>query len=444
MDITNIRLGKKYADKQKMMEALARENFWVDKVLKVCISQLNSRPNPAILSVIDSKVKEGISLSFEEAFAGMLFVIAATNNLIREKLFPKMSFSEAIAKGVGFLQLMATKEALEGLSPEEIAGMSAAGMLDLVFRPLIPKVVETCGMGGDRGWDTKEIKTINASTLSALVLASLGLLTFKHASYGNTTKVGSTDIPLNFGARICHRSKEEIIKIFEETNFWFSDAHSVKTLHYLSHLLMVETVNHIVGPMTIPIATQTKLFKVMGVNHHVNPEVIARAYMILHQKKFVNLGGVIVVCGLDKLPQNKEYLDHQWVKEHAFLDEVSPKATLVSLAKEDKFLGNFIVTDESFDAEPLPEEKLKVQNTVFSLMKADEAALRGKDDILAKYLARNAALGLLVVNDLGKEQCFTLLPRHYQQSLETIYSGRAFRTLKKYVEVSGGKFKSWL
>lgn len=444
MSITSIILSRKYLDKQKMMDALARENFCVEKALADCDPQLIAKAHPMALSVLDAKVKEGSSLSFEEAFSGMLLVVSATNSPIRKRLFPGMSFLEAVAKGSSFLTSMAIKESFLGLSPEEIAGMVAAGTLDIVFRPSLPQVVETCGMGGDRGWKTKEVKTINASTLSALVLASLGIPTFKHGSYGNTTKIGSVDVPINFGADICHHSSEQILGLFERTNFWFSGAHSVKTIHYLSHLLMIETVNHIIGPMTIPIAKETILYKIMGVNHHVNPEAIARSYTILHRKGFVNLGGVIVVSGLNERPQNNEYLNPQWIKEHAFLDEVSPRATLVSLARGNEFFGDFLLTHEDFDAPTLPEDELKVKNTASSLMRADEAALRGESQVLSDYLAGNAALGLLVFEGLDNSLPFVRLPEYYRRCLKTIRSGTAFQTLRDYVELSGGKFKGWL
>ncbi|MFQ6049882.1 MAG: hypothetical protein ACE5J0_02475 [Candidatus Paceibacterales bacterium] len=444
VNITNISLSSKYTDKQKMMTDLAKENFCINEALKDCDPKLVNCADSMVLSAIDAKVKTNQSLLLEEAFSGMLLVLAATNNLIRARLFPKMDFSEAIAKGVGFLQLMATKEAIQGLSPEEIAGMVAAANLDLVFRPKVSQVAETCGMGGDRGWSTKRVKTISASTLSALVLASLDIPTFKHGSYGNTTKVGSTDVPINFGAQACHHAADTILRLFAETNFWFSDAHSVKTIHYLSHLLMVETVNHIIGPMTVPIAKETELFKVMGVNHHVNPETIARAYTILHERKFINLGSAAIVCGLDELPQGKEYNDPRWVAKHSFLDEVSPRATLVSLAKSDRFLGNFVLTHEDFGADPLDEETLKIQNTIPTLMTANQKALQGLDGNLSSYLAQNAALGLLVSKGLNEASPLVRIPQYYRECLETIESGKAFQKLQQYVEVSGGNFRNWL
>lgn len=347
--------------------------------------------------------------------------------------------------------LMATKEKLKGLSPEEVAGMVAASTLDIVFRPNViqagsslAQVVETCGMGGDRGWNTKEVKTINASTLSGFVLTSLGLPVFKHGSFGNTTLVGSTDVPIHFGAKICHQSSAKILDIFRRTNYWFSDAHSVKTLHYLSHLLMVETVNHIIGPMTVPISKETRLFKVMGVNHHVHPEVIAKAYTILHLRGFINVGGALILTGLDEVPKGDEYQDLQWVKQHSFLDEVSPIATLASLASGNKFIGNFILTHKDFKAEPIEAEKIKIENAVKPLMKANQLAITRSSEALADYLARNAALGRLLFSLFDSRRPFSQLPTHYQECLRAIYEGKAFRELVGYVRASGGEFISWL
>ena len=445
MNITSIVLGPKYADAQGMLASLARENYHVGEALANCDPKLIARADPMALSGLDAAVKSGGSLTFEAAFSGMLLVLAATNNPIREALFPETSFPEAVAKGVGFLQLMAVKEALRNLTPEEVAGMVAAGTLDLVFRPHIPQVTETCGMGGDRGWGTRDVKTISASTLGALVLASLDIPTFKHGSYGNTTQVGSTDVPINFGANIYQHTAAEILGLFEETGFWYSDAHSVKTLHHLSHLLMVETVNHIIGPMTVPIAKKTRLFKTMGVNDKIPPWTAAEAYTILHQRGFINLGGAAIICGLDTVPLPDDYpLTSGYVARHTFLDEVSPLATVVSLAVEDRFLGTFVISDRDFEALSLRENSLKVPNTIPDLMRADELALRGRDSILAQYLARNAALGLLISEGIDEKAPFEGLPGCYQRCLEAIKSGAAFQTLVNYVGASGGTLRSWL
>jgi len=445
MDITSIVLGPRYTRSQKMLAALAQENYHVGEVLANCDPRLIAMADPMALSGLDATVKSGGNLTFEGAFSGMLLVLAATNNPIREALFPEVGVPEAVAKGVGFLQLMAVKEALRNLTPEEVAGMVAAGMLDVVFRPAIPQVTETCGMGGDRGWGTKDVKTISASTLGALVLASLGIPTFKHGSHGNTTSVGSTDVPINFGANIYQHTAAKVLGLFKSASFWYNDAHAVKTLHHLSHLLMVETVNHIIGPMTVPIARETKLFKLMGVNDKIPPWTVAKAYTILHQRGFLNLGGAAIICGLGTVPLPDDYpLTPEYVARHAFLDEVSPRATVVSLAVEDRFLGTTVITGGDFGDTLLREDDLKVPNTIPNLMRANELALRGRDNTLARYLARNAALGFLVSKGINENAPFERLPDCYQRCLEAITSGTAFQTLETYVQASGGTLRSWL
>jgi len=129
---------------------------------------------------IDRKVKHGQNLTFEEAFCGMCYAIAATNSCFYEQFHTQLSAAcgtsmteqRALAMGTAFVQLMAAKESFRSLAPEEIAGMVAATNLDLQVRLELPAVVETSGMGGDIGFEVngQRMKTINASTLSAFVL----------------------------------------------------------------------------------------------------------------------------------------------------------------------------------------------------------------------------------------------------------------------------------
>ncbi|MCL5011243.1 MAG: hypothetical protein M1127_03515 [Patescibacteria group bacterium] len=442
MYTTDIKLDGKYLDKHLMMESLAVQEYSFSNEARAH-QDLLQNADPMILAKIAESVKNG-GLSFEDSFVGMLLVLAATNNHIRLAIFPKMTFPEAISKGTGFLTIMAQKEFSYGLTPEEIAGMVGAATLDIIFRCPAFEVLETCGMGGDRGFGTKKVKTINVSTLSAIVLAAMGYEVFKHGSHGNTTKIGSVDIPVNFGAKICLHSKNAIVDLFEETGFWFSDAHSVKTIHYLSHLLMIETINHIIGPMTIPLAHGARLLKVMGVNHHVSPETIARAYTILHKKGFLNLGGVIVLAGVDTVPNEQQLQDGRWAQKHSFLDEVSPIATVASLATGENFVGNFLFTDDSFGCGVLAPEKLKIKNEEQDLMRANELAIRGEDEILTDYLARNAAIGLMLLKGNVNGEDINNLPAFYKECLQSIKSGDAFEKLLEYIEASGGSFRSWL
>jgi anthranilate phosphoribosyltransferase len=438
-DITNIRLGKKYQGKLQMLTSLA-ESLTEQSIKAKIPFELLISIEKIDLGSIDMKIKEGKDLSFAESFVGMLHVVFATNNLVRTTLAPGLGYEEAIAKGVYFLTMMAAKESFVGLTAREVAGFVAAGLMDVVFFPELEYAFETAGMGADRGWGSKELKTINASTLTAIVLASLGHISVKHGSYGNTTRIGSTDVPEKFGAQICISNPKKIAELLTETNFWFNDAHSVKTLHYLSHLLMVETINHVVGPMTPPIGKKTKLFKLMGVNHNVHPKVIAEAYAILHDAGFINLGGVVVIGGVDSIPNPTELDSADWFRRHCYLDELSPTATVVAMATGTEVLPTELLLGTDAFGVQIDEEGIKVPNKIKTLLKADEEALTGGP--LAEYLACNVALALLS-SQLEAGKGFEALGANFEQALEAITSGKAISTLDAYVRLSGGKRVNW-
>lgn len=439
--LTSIKLGPKYLPKLRMLESLGK--FLTAEEVINKIRTVSPYPvTPVDLGTIDSAVKSGASLSFEQAFGGMLYAILATNNFVRGLLFPGMSFEEAIAKGSYFLTLLAVKEAFKGLSYEEVAGLAAAGMVDVVYAPPLKEVTEFAGMGADRGWGTKKVKTINVSTLSSVVLASLGFVSMKHGSYGNTTCVGSTDVLEQFGTCLYQGSPDEINRLITATGYWFNDAHAVKTLHYLSHLLMVETVNHVVGPMTAPVEKSTKLYKVMGVNHNVHPAVVARAYAHLHRVGCVNLGGVVVLGGVDSVPTPMEADDPSWFRDHCYLDELSPVATVVSFATGSTFLGVDVLVGSSPFGITVREDAIKVPNNIETLMRADEQALTGGP--LAEYLACNAALALLSRRLECEKASLSDLREDFHLALSAIESGRAIGKLNEYIQVSGGYRRYWL
>jgi len=435
--ITSIRLGPKYAEKVGMLNSLARQYPLAERLARVPPDFLTGLADVS-LGELDAKVRLGRALSVKEAFQGMMLVIAATNNVVRKTLFSDMLFEVAVAKGAYFLTFMAAKELYVGLTPEEIAGIAAAGQVDVLFTPTVASVVETAGMGADRGWGTKDVKTINASTLSALVMAAMGYTTFKHGSYGNTTRVGSTDVLEQFGARSAFvGGPRKIAQILRRTGFWFSDAHAVKTLHYMSHLLRVETVNHIVGPMTAPISPDTQLHKVIGVNHYVHPEDMARAYVLLNSLGLVSLGSVVVVAGVDAIPMARELRDWDWFKNHAYLDEISPSATIISVATAGFPVETRVLSGRRDFGVELVDSQIKVPNTIPTLMRANAQALTGGP--LAEYLATNVALALLAVYPENLDN----LHEHVGDALETIESGKALETLEKYVRETGGSFVQW-
>lgn len=207
--------------------------------------ELLKKLSETTIGSLDRKVKHGSDLSFEEAFCGMCYVVAATNtsfefvhhNLFKTACGGTFTKDRSLALASAFINLMAAKESFKYLTPEEIAGMVSAAMMDNVIQIKVPRVVETCGMGGDKGYGTglSIKKGINTSTLASLVLSAVGLPSIKHGSYGNTSVVGSTEAIESFGALTSMTSEEEIMRIMSMAGYCFFDAHWCKTIQASRH-----------------------------------------------------------------------------------------------------------------------------------------------------------------------------------------------------------------
>lgn len=439
--VSRIRLTGKKRQKQVTRELFAASGGWKPRF--TFDEDVFKTLSKTTVGALDRKIKHGENLSYEEAFCGMCYVLGATNTLVLnalkvnfEKAYgAKFTKEKAIAIASAFLNLMATKEALKSLTYEEVAGMSAAAMLDPVHTFSVPEIIETCGMGGDKGFyrNGERYKSINASTLSAIVLSATGLPAVKHGSYGNTSAVGSTEMIESFGAKTDCSDAAEVMRIWRKTNFSFFDAHWCKTIHDLSHLLMMETVNHIVGPMTPPICKDTVINKLMGVNEKVAPETIARAYALLHMQKVQKVGGVLVICGLDATSK-------------VVTDEVSPFTTVFSAAYQDTFLGNGTITPVDFGVE-ISLDQILVANKQKEIHIANVNALYGRNPHLVNYLAMNASLGMFAHTYMCKPDAVVkgklnsaYLKTCFDICRKAIVEGRAKRVLSDYVRETGGVF----
>lgn len=456
-EITALPLSER-SKSQDVREAFASMHYSPEQVVfenREILGRLQETP----FKKIGQKLVKGDSLTFEESFLGMTYVVSATNKGIFKEL--KQSFQKAhglidlkqeqlIGPAQTFLTAMAQREAIKTLTSEEIAGMVAGGMMDIVLRLGFDHyILETGGMGGDKGFmaNGEKKKVINASTLSAIILSSMGIPVVKHGSYGNTSAVGSTEATEALGINIYQKSLEEIMRLFAETGFYFSDAHAVKTIHDLSHspFMRHETINHIIGPMTPPIDRKTTLNKVIGVNEGVHPSLIAKAYEILHERGYQKVGNVIVVSGLsDDFDHGVDINDRNAMSPYMMLDEVSPYRTLVGIVRQGKYMGCFLLSPEDFGIN-LDPVQIQVVNTKEELLAANGEALMGLSSENAKYLAINAAVGLFTGEYLGRDDSIIegqLNSKYLKECLklchDNIMSGIAYAHLDKIVSASNG------
>ncbi len=447
---------------QAVRELLAAENYDARAIVMENMKVLKLLPETPYRVIGQDLAKEE-PLSFEHAFLGMAYVVAATNTAFFEEVRPAIEKAHDTTDftqndlgrpGQSFLTAMATREALGVLTAEEIAAMVAAGMMDINHRLKVsPYVLETGGMGGDKGFmvNGEKRKVINASTLSAVVLSSLDVPIIKHGSYANTSAVGSTEAVEALGVNIFQASHAEIAEMFNRTGFYFGDAHIAKTLHDLSHSIFMrhETINHVIGPMTPPVHKDTMLRKVIGVNEGVHPSLIAQAYQILHDRGYQTVGNVLVVSGLGEEFRNGEVDIHdpKAMKQHMMLDEASPYSTLLSIVQNGEYKGDVIVTPEDFGVS-IPAREITFVNTQEELLAANGHALQGLSGVNSDYLAMNAALGLFTAEYLGREDAIVdgqlntaYLQEAFVRCQKAILSGRAAKHLEKIIAVSHGRYE---
>lgn len=440
---------------RRARQQLASGNYDIAKIVEEnweVLQHLSHTP----FRVIAQKLVNKKLLTFEEAFLGMAFVIGATNRsffkiiqpLIQEAhLYPTLKQYQLFGPAQTFLTAMAMRAKSELITSEEIAGMVASTMMDIHIKILAPQILEIGGTGGDLGFlkNNTYRKVINVSTLSSIVLSSLGIPVLKHGGHANTSLVGSVETIQSLGINIYPTSLYAMQRVFEETNFCYISTQIAKTVHDLTHgpFGYYETITHLLGPMTLPIAKTTTLHKVFGVNNIANPKTIARAYEILNNRNYQKIGNIAIVNGLDTVSTNtmKNYSE---IKKHIVLDEISPFTTLVTLVKNGKFIGQYSITPRDFGAN-ISEEVLMYATKPNGMLIANKQAIATKNTYLTDYLALNAAFGLYVFRYLSKEdsiqkglintkylkECFAICKHAIESKHVKNHLGKIIRSSKK-------------
>ena len=141
-----------------------------------------------------SKLKSNENLSFEESKSA--FEIIMEGKASEDEIFD-------------FLTLLSKK----GESSNEIAG-GVYVLRNKSKRVNVTNAVDTCGTGGDGK------NTLNISTASALLLASMGIKVAKHGNKAVSSKCGSGDVLESLNINI-NLEPKEIEKNINKHNFGF-------------------------------------------------------------------------------------------------------------------------------------------------------------------------------------------------------------------------------
>ena len=320
------------------------------------------------------KLKNKQNLTFEESKSA--FEILMTGKATDEQIY-------------SFLTLLSEK----GEVSEEIAG-GVFVLRQKSKRVNVNDCIDTCGTGGDG------MNTLNISTASALLLASMGTKVAKHGNKAVSSKCGSGDVLEALKIKI-DLEPEDIEKEINTNNFGFMFAPN-----YHSAMRFVGPVRKKIGKRTI--------FNMIGPLS--NPALVERQVVGVFDKKLLN----IFANALQNLK-----LKFAWiVNSEDGLDEISPYAKTNIVQLKDGEISEIVIDPNDLNVNADNFKNLIGQDSKFNSEKIIEI-FKGKDNDFSKAVCLNAAAGLIVAE---KQTDFN---NAYNYSRDHILSGKTFEHLKK-------------
>ena len=292
-----------------------------------------------------------------------------------------------------FLTLLSEK----GEVADEIAG-GVFVLREKSKRVTVSNCIDTCGTGGDG------MNTLNISTASALLLASMGIKVAKHGNKAVSSKCGSGDVLEALKIKIDLEPKE-IEKEININNFGFMFAPN-----YHSAMKFVGPVRKKIGKRTI--------FNMIGPLS--NPALVERQVVGVFDKKLLKT----FAEGLKNLNIKFAWI----VNSEDGLDEISPYVKTNVIQLKDGQISEIQINPNSLGINADNFQNLLGDDAKFNAEKMIEI-FKGKDNDFSKAVCLNAAAGLIVAEK------FFEFSKAYHYAREFILSGKTFLHLEKIQNV---------
>jgi len=324
------------------------------------------------------KLKNKENLSFNESKDA--FEILMQGNVSDSEMFD-------------FLTLLSAK----GEVSDEIAG-GVYVLRDRSKRVNAKDCIDTCGTGGDG------MNTLNISTASALLLASMGVKVAKHGNKAVSSKCGSGDVleALNIKINLEPKDIEEQIK---QNNFGFMFAPN-----YHSAMRFVGPTRKKIGKRTI--------FNMIGPLS--SPALVERQVVGVYDKRLLK----VFAEALKNLN-----IQFAWVvNSEDGLDEISPYTKTNVVQLKDGEISEFVIDPKELNISANKFEDLLGDDAKFNASKIVDI-FKGEDNDFSKAVCLNTAAGLIVA---GKHSSFNSA---YEDAKKHILSGKTYENLKKLQNV---------
>ena len=292
-----------------------------------------------------NKIKNKKDLSFDESKAAFELLMEGKAN--DQEIFD-------------FLTLLSAK----GESSNEIAG-GVYVLRNKSKRVNIKNCVDTCGTGGDG------MNTLNISTASALLLASMGVKVAKHGNKAVSSKCGSGDVLEALNIKINLEPKKIETQI-SKTNFGFMFAPN-----YHSAMKYVGPTRKKIGKRTI--------FNMIGPLS--SPALVKRQVVGVFEKKLLK----IFANALNNLGITFAWI----VNSEDGLDEISPYAKTNVIQLKNNVISEIIIDPNELNINANEFKNLVGDDAKFNADKIINI-FKGEDNDFSKAVCLNAAAGLIV------------------------------------------------
>lgn len=288
---------------------------------------------------------------------------------------------------------------MRGITVDELTGFREALMetrVPIDFAPYRP--IDIVGTGGDGK------NTFNISTCACFIVAGAGYKVAKHGNYGATSVSGASNVIEQHGVRFTN-NPDILKRSMEECNIAYLHAQlfnpAMKTVGSVRKALGVRTLFNLLGPLVNPCKPAYQLLGVADLSQ-----------MRLYTNVFYKLGiDFAVVNSLDNYD------------EISLTDEFKVMTRNYERIYRPQALGFSAVRPEELSGGACKEDAARIFNNV--LNNRAEAAQ-------TQCVIVNAAFAIQVMEPEKEiEECIAI-------ARESLESGRALKTLKKFIEISKG------
>jgi anthranilate phosphoribosyltransferase len=306
-----------------------------------------------------------------------------------------MSGNASDAQIGGFLTALRMK----GETSQELVGFARVmrEKAEPLWEGAVPRVLDTCGTGGDR------CGTFNISTAVSFVAAAAGVRVAKHGNRSATSRCGSADVMEALGLDI-QMPIERLRRAINDVGIGFLFAQrfhtSMKHVMPARTQLKVRTVFNILGPLANPAGAQ---FQIVGVS---SPEIMELMANALHG---LNIEHAFVVHGANGMDEVS----------------ISSRTYVVEMRRGD--IRQFVMTPEDFGITPAKIDTILGGDSAENA-RIIESVLRGERSPRRDVVLLNSAPALVAggASRTWKEGI--------QLAVEAIDSGAAWRKLQELRE----------